>query len=86
MYSVAGVKLIRVNGFSDFFAKFGILGMFFLMFYYFSSFKKLSFRFNFKGSFIIPISILMTSLGSAILLSPLYLGFIFYGAIRTKES
>jgi hypothetical protein len=27
----------------------------------------------------------MTSLGSAILLNPLYLGFIFYGFVKTRE-
>jgi len=85
MYSIGGVKLVRVNGFSDFLAKFGLVGMFFLIIYYFHSFKKISFQFNFKGYFIIPISILMTSLGSAILLNPLYLGFIFYGFIKTRE-
>lgn len=78
MYSVGGVKLVRVNGFSDFLAKFGLIGIVFLIISFFRSFKKVAFQFKFKGYFIIPISILITSFGSAILLKPLYLGLLFY--------
>ena len=85
MYSVGGVKLVRVNGFSDFLAKFGLIGILFLIISFFKSFKKVASQFKFKGYFIISISILMTSMGSAILLTPLYLGLLFYGYIKIKE-
>jgi len=84
MYSVNGVKLVRVNGFSDFLAKFGLIGMIFLIISYFKTFKKVAYQFKFKGYFIIPISILMSSMGSAILLTPLYLSFLFYGYKKYK--
>ena len=85
MYSVEGVKLIRVNGFSDFLAKFGLIGIFFLIIFFFRSFKKIASQFRFKGYFIIPISILMTSMSSAILLTPLYLGLLFYVFVKAKK-
>jgi hypothetical protein len=85
MYSINGVKLVRVNGFSDYLAKFGILGMLFLLILLFLTFKKLSRQFNFRGYFLIIIGILATSFASAILLTPLYLGLVFYFFIKNQS-
>jgi hypothetical protein len=85
MYSIAGIKLIRVNGFSDFLAKFGLLGIIFLIYSFFKTFQKISKQFKFKGYYIIPLSILMTSFASAILLTPMYLSLLFYGYIKIKK-
>lgn len=84
MYSVTGTKLVRVNGFSDFLAKFGIIGIIFLLLSLYYSFKKLSKQFHFKGAFFIPLGILLTSFASAILLTPLYLGLMFYSFLTKK--
>lgn len=84
MYSVKGVKLVRVNGFSDFLAKFGIIGIVFLILSLSLTFKKISKQFRFKGYLLIPLGILFTSFASAILLTPLYLALMFYFLIKIK--
>lgn len=85
MYTTRGVKLVRVNGFSDFSAKFGLVGLIFLILALSYSFKKIATQFTYKGYLFIPLSILITSFGSAILLKPLYLGLIFYAFVRRKS-
>jgi len=85
MFSVEGVKLVRVNGLSDFTAKFGLIGLLFLIIGLFKSFKSISKQFRFKGYYMIPISILLTSFGSAILLTPMYLGLLFYFLVANKK-
>jgi len=85
-YSVMGVKLVHVNGFSDLMAKMGFGGLFFYIIFLFYSFKQIQKRFNFKGYFIIPTSILITSFGSAILLTPLYLALFCYGMIKKENN
>ena len=85
MYSVAGIKLVRVNGFSDFLAKFGLIGIIFLIYSLFKTFKKVSKQFKFKGYYMIPLSILMTSFASTILLTPMYLSLLFYGYIQNEN-
>ncbi len=85
MFSVEGVKLVRVNGLSDFSAKFGLIGLLFLIISLSKSFKKVSKQFRFKGYFLIPISIISMSFGSAILLTPLYLSLLFYFLIKNKK-
>jgi len=84
MFSVEGVKLVRVNGFSDFSAKFGLIGLLFLIIGLLMSFKVISKQFKFKGYFMIPISILLMSFGSAILLRPIYLSLLLYFIINKR--
>lgn len=85
-YSVMGVKLVRVNGFSDLMAKIGFFGMFLYIIFLFYSFKQIAKRYKFKGYFILPISIIITSFGSAILLKPLYLALFCYGMIKKETN
>jgi len=84
MYSVNGVKLIRVSGLSDWMAKFGFVGLALMILFYFLSFKKISKQFKFKGYFFIPISIIATSFASAILLTPMYLSLMLYWTIKKR--
>jgi hypothetical protein len=86
MYSAGGVKLVRVNGFSDFLAKFGIIGILFLILSLSISFKKLTKLYKFKGYFFISLGILLMSFASAILLTPIYLALMLFSIIKIKRS
>ncbi len=77
-YSVSGVHLIHVNGFSDFMAKYGIVGMIFLFTTLFLTFKQWSIIYEFRGWYFIPIGILLTSFASAILFYPIYQMLYFF--------
>jgi len=82
MYSLGGVKLVRVSGLSDWMAKFGFLGLFIMIWLYFKSFKRISKQFKFKGYFFISLSVLATSFASAILLTPMYLSLMIYVLVK----
>ena len=77
-YSVSGVHLVHVNGFSDYMAKYGIVGMLFLFITLSITFKQWSIIYEFRGWYFLPLEILLTSFASAILFYPIYLMFIFF--------
>ena len=77
-FSVSGVHLVHVNGFSDFMAKYGAIGMIFLFTTLFLTFKLCSIIYEFSGWYFIPIGILLTSFASAILFYPIYQMFYFF--------
>ena len=77
-FSVSGVHLVHVNGFSDFMAKYGIVGMVFLFTTLFLTFKQWSVIYSFKGWYFIPLGILLTSFASAILFYPIYQMLLFF--------
>ena len=82
MKSIGGVKLVRVNGFSDLLAKYGLLGMIFWIVSLFLSLKKLSNYYKFTGNVFIVSSILMISFGSAIVFNPFFLVIPFIWMIK----
>ncbi len=84
-YSISGVHLVHVNGFSDFMAKYGIIGMLFLFITLFITFKQWSIIYEFKAWYWIVIGILATSFASAILFYPIYLMFMFFPFFKKGE-
>lgn len=83
-FSVSGVKLVRVNGLSDYMAKYGLIGSIFLLVVLSKSFKRFSNLYRFKGSIWILLGVLLINFASALFFSPLYMMLIFFPFIKTK--
>ena len=79
-------KLVRVNGFSDRLATFGILGMLFYIFSIYLSFKKYLTYHNYKGQFIILIIFLMIEFATNLLTDPFWMVFLFLHLIQPENS
>jgi len=84
-FSIAGVKLVRVNGLSDYAAKYGIVGILFLLITLHITFKRYSKFYSFKGYFWIVLSILLSNFASALLFSPIYLMFLFFPFVKNYK-
>lgn len=85
-FSIAGVKLVRVNGLSDYMAKYGLIGVLFLLIVLFKTSKRLGKIYNFKGGYWFIIGILLMNFASALLFSPIFLMFQFFPFISLKPS
>jgi len=85
MFSVSGVKLVRVNGLSDYMAKYGIIGIIFLLVTLSITFKYYAKLYKFKGSFWIVFGLLLINFGSAIFFSPLYMMFLFFPLFKKNK-
>jgi len=77
-YNVSGVRLVHVNGLSDFMVHYGIIGTLFLLITLSITFKQWSIIYDFKGWYWIVIGILATSFGSVIFFYPIFMMFMFF--------
>jgi hypothetical protein len=84
-FSAGGVKLVRVNGLSDYMAKYGIVGIVFLLMTLSITFKQFGKIYRFKGWYWIVIGILLINFASALFFSPLYMMFIFFSFFNKKS-
>jgi len=84
MLSANDVKLVRVNGFSDFMAKYGVVGVLFLFAALRFAFKRYEVFYNFSGGYWIIIGVLMISFASAILFTPIFLMLLFFPFVKLQ--
>jgi hypothetical protein len=85
LFSVDGVRLVRVSGLSDYMAKYGIVGIIFLLTTFSITFKQFGKLYKFKGWYWIMIGVLLISFSSAVLFSPIYLMLLFFPFINLKK-
>ena len=85
MLSVNNVKLVRVNGFSDFMAKYGVVGVLFLFVALTLTFKRYAVFYNFSGGTWIIFGVIMISFASAILFTPIFLMFLFLPFVQRQN-
>ena len=78
-------KLVRVNGFSDRLATFGIVGIIFYIAAIFKGFKNYFNFYNNKGSFFILIIFLMIEFATNLLTDPFWMIFLFIGLINYNK-
>ena len=84
-YNVSGVRLVHVNGLSDFMVHYGIVGTLFLLITLSITFKQWSIIYNFKAWYWIVIGILATSFGSVIFFYPIFLMFMFFPFFKKEQ-
>jgi hypothetical protein len=84
LFSVDGVRLVRVNGLSDYMAKYGIVGIVFLLMTLIITFKQFQKLYGFKGWYWIVIGVLLINFASALFFSPLYMMLIFFPFFKKK--
>ena len=78
-------KLVRVNGFSDRLATFGIIGMLFYLIAIYSGFKKYLGFYNYRGSAWILLLFLMMEFATNLLTNPFWMVFLFLFLIKEKS-
>ena len=78
-------QLVRANGFSDYMAKFGLFGIFFLFFNYNKSFGLLRSIYKVRGIFLGVLLIVSLSFSNPLLVSPVFWGFQFFWLAIGKE-
>lgn len=86
MFSVGGVKLVRVNGLSNYMAKYGIIGLLFLFITLSMTFRYYEKIYKFKGGIWIVFGLLMINFGSALFFTPIYLMFQFFPFVGRSKS
>ncbi|MAM04500.1 MAG: hypothetical protein CMD06_00890 [Flavobacteriales bacterium] len=75
------IKLIRVNGFSDLLATWGLFGFFFYVISHFNFFKSITSFFKMKGVFFISFIFLVIYIATTLTLHPLWMSFLFINLI-----
>ena len=78
-------KLVRVNGFSDRLASFGIVGIIFYISALFLGFRKYLKYYNNKGAIFMIISFFIIEFATNVLTDPLWMVFLFLFAINPRE-
>jgi len=78
----ANTKLVRVNGFSDRLATFGIVGMICYILAIFSGFRNYLKYYNHRGAFFILIIFIMIEFATNLLTDPFWMIFLFLGIIN----
>lgn len=79
-------KLVRVNGFSDRLATFGLVGMSFFIISIYKGFRKYLILNNCKGAFWIMILFLMIEFATNLLTSPFWMTFLFLFLIDNRTN
>ena len=79
------VKLVRVNGFSDILATYGLVGIMFLLYSYNLLFKKLLRLYNLKGKNILLLSIFIIYFASAVTSHVLWMSLLFLHLLIPKD-
>ena len=75
------IKLIRVNGFSDLLATWGLFGFFFYVISHINFFKSITSFFKIKGVFFISFIFLVIYIATTLTLHPLWMSFLFINLI-----
>ena len=70
--------------FSDFMAKYGVVGVLFLFAALRFAFKRYEVFYNFSGGYWIIIGVLMISFASAILFTPIFLMLLFFPFVKLQ--
>lgn len=72
-------RLVWVSGIADFLSRFGLLGIAFLIYSYYISSKRIVSVYKMKGSGVLVITFMMIFFASAVIISPLFFAFQFFG-------
>ncbi len=84
-FGAGGIRLIHVNGISDYMAHYGIVGMLFLLITFTITFKQWSIIYEFNAWYWLIVEILASSFASTILFYPIYLMFMFFPFFKKGE-
>ena len=79
------IDMVRVNGFSDYLVKFGIIGTMLMIFNLAKMESVLKRSYYFRGFFVLPAIVLILSFSNPLLITPLFFGFQIAGWILAKK-